>query len=238
MKITLLTSALLVLGASVSFAETAAPSRSSLAPVGNLTINRAFVRTGVKPLLNWEIQYPKTVRDMVEIGAQDQITTRERSLMEVRVVGAAFQVGSTHTDLELKSSVGGSAWDRLFLGNDSEPDPSQVVLSQVVEAGTRIDFSARASNGRGSWYSTRDTAGRNSVSLQALTNGDSVPHYVPAYRQDTVESFLSQYISSEDEVTIGPRDIIYLIELYSTDPDSSYFDMQDLVVVVSFKDIP
>ena len=61
---------------------------------------------------------------------------------------------------------------------------------------------------------------------------------MPAYNQDTAESFLSLYISDENQVTVGPRDVIYLIELYATNPRSRYFDMQDLVVVVSFKDIP
>lgn len=236
MKITLLASAILALGLASTHAEE--PSRSSLAPTGKLTINRTLVRTGIKPMLNWDIEYPMNVKDLIEIGPDNEIITRKRTLMEVRVVGAAFQIGSNHTELELTSSIDGSSWQRLFYGDDSEPRPNEAVLSQVVNAGTRIDFSARASNGNGGWYATRDTRGRYSSSLQALTNGDSVPQYVPAYNQDTAESFLAQYISDQDKVTIGPRDMIYLVELYATDPNSSYFDMQDIVVVVSFKDIP
>jgi len=236
MKTILFTSALLALGLSAASAGT--PSRTSIAPTGKLDVNRFLVRTGTKPILNWNITDPKNVKALVTIGPDGELIPKERALMEVRVVGAAFQIGSNHTDLEFKSSIGGRSWNRLFHGNDSEPRPNEPVCSQIVEPGVRIDFSARASSGKGKWYSTQDTAGSYSSSIQALTNGDSVPNYVPAYNQDTAESFLSQYISTNDEVTVGLRDIIYLVELYATNPKSRYFDMQDAVVVVSFKEIP
>jgi hypothetical protein len=236
MKLTFLSSAILTLGFSASFAGT--PTRSELAPTGRLSIDRALVRTGIKPMINWEIQYPRTAADIVKIGAQGEIIAKERTLMEVRVVGAAFQLGSNHTDLELKSRIGGSSWEQLFLGNDSEVLPNNVLQRQIVDAGTRIDFSARAADGRGGWFATRDTRGRDSSCLQALMDGDFVPNFVPAYDQDTAQSFLRQFISSGNEVTVGPRDVIYLVELYATDRNSPYFDMQDIVVVVSFKDLP
>jgi CO dehydrogenase/acetyl-CoA synthase gamma subunit (corrinoid Fe-S protein) len=79
--------------------------------------------------------------------------------------------------------------------------------------------------------------------LIALKNGDIIPHFKPAYSQGGLNDFLSSYIKEVPnsngtyQAVLGPRDVIYLFELYSTNPDSSYYDMQDIVVVVSFKDI-
>jgi hypothetical protein len=215
-----------------------APHGDPYIPTGKLHVSRQMVRTGVKPLLSWEITYPTKIDDIIIIGDDDEIIPKVRTLMEVRVVGAAFQVGSRHTPISLDARVGtGSSWQHLFLGTDSAPDASTVLLRQIVEPGTRIDFAAQAQNGSGSWYSSRNTLSADPT-VQALTNGASVPSYVPAYDQDTAESFLSQYISSENVVTVGPRDVVYLFELYSNEPSSSYFDMQDIVVVVTFHDVP
>ena len=134
-------------------------------------------------------------------------------------------------------SIGNSSWNTLYHGTDGEVSPAEVLISQIVEAGTRIDFSARAQKLNKSWYSSRNTLGDVPM-VQALTNGAYVPNYLPAYNQGTVASFLSQYISTDNQITIGPRDVIYLYELYSTNPSSRHFDMQDIVVVVSFKDVP
>lgn len=236
MKSAFLLLASLSLGLTGLQAEDSSPD--PLRPTGRLNVGQQMVRQGVQPLLDWEIHYPLRVTDIVDINpTDDSITPKQRTLMEVRVVGAAFQVGSTHTKLALHSKVGGNSWSPLFYGADYQVDASAVVHSQVVDAGTRIDFSARAQQLNGRWYSSRNTMGETPT-VRALTNGAHVPDFMPAYDQGDIASFLSSYISGESKVTVGPRDVIYLYELYSTDPSSSYFDMQDMVVVVSFKDVP
>jgi hypothetical protein len=72
-----------------------------------------------------------------------------------------------------------------------------------------------------------------------LKNGDEVPSYAPAYNQGRVEDFLTQFVRDTDNdgnqnVILGPRDMIYLFELASTNPGDWYFDMQDIVSVVTF----
>jgi hypothetical protein len=234
MKSAFILTASLTLGSLAVQADSPDPYR----PTGRLNVSQHMVRQGVQPLLDWEITYPLKVTEIVDIDpTDDSITPKMRTLMEVRAVGAGFQIGSTHTKLALQAKVGGSAWSTLFLGRDNQVQPSNVLYSQIVNPGTRIDFAARAQQLSGSWYSSRNTLAP-SPTVRALTAGSYVPNYLPAYNQGTVASFLTQYISSDNQVTIGPRDVIYLYELYSTDPSSSYFDMQDMVVVVSFKDVP
>ncbi len=206
-------------------------------PIGTLDVNKTWVQTGMRPTLTWNIRYPETVDDIIEITPEDKIVPKERTEMEIRVVGAAFQVGSNHTPLAVQTRVGsGSSWESIFLGADHTVNPSEVLYSQVVEEGVTIDFSSRAQRTDGSWYSSRDTLTEN-LTVTALKNGDSVPYYVPAYEQGDIASFLTQYISADNKITIGPRDVIYLYELYSTNSSSSYFDMQDMVVLVTFKDV-
>ena len=59
----------------------------------------------------------------------------------------------------------------------------------------------------------------------------------PAYEQGNIGSFLSSYVSEANTIQIGPRDMIYLFELASSDPTEWWFDMQDLVVIVTYDEI-
>lgn len=206
------------------------------APTGTLDVNKTWVRTGSKPQLTWNISFPHSEPE-IDITPEDKIIPRKRTMMEVRVVGAGFTSGRTHPDLAVHSRVGsGNSWNRLFQGPDYTVKPSQVLQRQVVEAGTTIDFSARAQSGSSSWYSARNTLTDNPTVI-ALRDGDKVPDYTPVGSQGTISSFLTQYIDKNNRVTIGPRDVIYLFECYATKPYSGGFDMQDVVLLVSFSDV-
>lgn len=204
-------------------------------PVGTLDVSRQLVRTGVKPQLNWNIDFPDRVTDIVDLDSTKTVTTRKRTRVEVRVIGDTFQSGPTQLPVAFWARVGGSGngWQSLFYGKSSDVNPDTPVFDQVVEAGTEIDFAGRARTGSGSWYSVRWTLDSNPT-VTALQNGDSLPDYAPAYSRGTIEGYLSSFVSARNTVVLGPRDLIYLFELYSTNPGSSYFDMQDLVVVVTF----
>lgn len=212
------------------------PPARPKAPTGTLDVNKTWVRTGSKPQLTWNISFPNTEPD-IDITPEDKIIPRKRTMMEVRVVGAGFTSGRTHPDLAVHSRIGGSnSWKRLFQGPDYSVQPSKVLQRQIVEAGTTIDFSARAQSGSSSWYSSRNTLSENDTVI-ALRDGDKVPNYTPVGQQGTISSFLTQYIDKNNRVTIGPRDVIYLFECYATKPYSGGFDMQDVVLLVSFSDV-
>ena len=95
-----------LLGISAATAQEAVPGDPSI-PVGKLTVKREDARTGSEPHISWEISYPEDVTDLVEIGPEDELAPKRRSLMEVRMVGADFQVGSTPTVLTLDVKTGG-----------------------------------------------------------------------------------------------------------------------------------
>jgi hypothetical protein len=109
-------------------------------------------------------------------------------------------------------------------------------VETTVEANETISFRARGgANSRGtSWYDYHQTNNNDKYAV-VLKNGDSPPNYAPAYDQGTVKSFLSPYLDSTGKIKIGPQDLIILWEGSTAAPGTTYFDMQDLVVLVSFE---
>ena len=66
-------------------------------------------------------------------------------------------------------------------------------------------------------------------------DGDKATLWVSYNGQESVKSFLSEYIDSKGNVTIDDNQVIFLMELGTTNKSRSYFDMQDLVVVATFE---
>ena len=207
-------------------------------PVGDLTVTPTIVQPGVHPQMFWNIEYPEVVEDLVDVGEDSEVYTNKNLRVQVRMAGVAFQSGSTPLPTALWIRVGGGSWQLLFYGRHYDVNPAEFVFNQEVGENTRIDFAARGKNSRGRWYSTRWTAS-SMEEVIGLRNGEEVPYYAPAYNQGSVEDFLTQFIADTDNdgnmnVVLGPRDMIYLFELASTNPGDWWFDMQDLVAVVTF----
>lgn len=207
-------------------------------PVGDLTVTPTVVQPGVHPQMFWDIEYPEVAGDLVDVGDNSEVYTNKNLRVKVRVAGVAFQSGDTPLPTALWIRVGGGSWQLLFYGRNYEVNPAQFVFDQEIPANTRIDFSARGKNSAGNWYSTRWTASAMEEVI-GLQNGDEVPTYAPAYNQGNIEDFLTQFLADTDNdgnqnAVLGPRDMIYLFELASTNPGDWWFDMQDLVAVVTF----
>lgn len=209
-------------------------------PVGELTVTPTVVQVGVKPQMFWGIDYPEATGDLVDLGDNSEVYTNKNLRVKVRVVGVAFQSGSTHLPVALWARVGSGSWQLLFYGRSYNVNPAQFLLDVDVPENTRIDFAARGKDQYGRWLSTRWTL-YSQEECVGLQNGDEIPSYAPAYNQGSLEDFLTQFIEDTDNdgnmnVVLGPRDLIYLFELASTDPGEWWFDMQDLVTVVTFED--
>ncbi len=203
-------------------------------PVGDLDIAQTMVRSGTKPSMDWDITYPVTIPDLIIPQPTGRIITKEELRVKIRVAGVAFQSGSTELPVAFWTKIGGGSWDQLFYGTGSQVNSGEYVFEQVVPANTTIDFAGRARKSNGGWHDVRWTL-NDDVAVIGCVNGDTPPSYAPAYDQGSIESFLSSYISEDNHVTIGPRDMIYLFELASRNPGDWWFDMQDLVVVVTYE---
>ncbi|MES2661213.1 MAG: hypothetical protein V4689_21515 [Verrucomicrobiota bacterium] len=201
-------------------------------PTGKLNVDRTLVRAGVRSQLDWQIQYPATRLVDVDLKPTSKVK------MRVRTLGVAFQSGSTLLPFEGSWKINGTSWTTFFKGNALSVLPTKVLVEQIVEKNDTIKFRGRgASSITGtSWYSYHETNNSDQYAV-VLRNGDKPPSYAPAYDQGNIKSFLSAYLDSTGRIKIGPQDLIILWEGSTAAPGTTYFDMQDLVVLVSFETI-
>ncbi|MCU0778392.1 MAG: hypothetical protein MUF86_12080 [Akkermansiaceae bacterium] len=202
-------------------------------PRGTLNVDRSLVQVGTRTQLDWKIQYPSVVTDLVSVTNTGTIIPKSTMKMKVRTLGVAFQSGKTLLPLEGYWAKNNGKFTRFFYGTGPQVNPSSVLVNETVNVNDRIDFSGRGWSGS-SWYPMHDTRSADPY-VVVLKNGDRAPNYAPAYNQSTVKGFLSSYIDGMGRIKIGPRDLIILWEASTAKPGTTYFDMQDLVVLVTFE---
>jgi hypothetical protein len=207
-------------------------------PIGWLTAFPTVVRTGTKPTLTWAITYPSVVKDYVDIIPPGIVNPKEKLDVEVRVLGNGVTVSSRNSSSysfvkgEATLSFNGGGYSRIFYGDNNEVNPSRVVWSMKgVQAGQTLRFGGRYYyNGWGPSNSSND--GRNTV--RTLVSGDTPPSNVPQYNAPSLEEFIKPYLGSDGKVNIGPMDVIVFMELTHSNENDSGYDLQDMVLLVTF----
>lgn len=204
-------------------------------PKGTLSVDRDLLRIGAKSQLTWDIEYPAPVTSVIDIVPPNIIKPKKDMKMRVRVLGASFQE-SIHSFLpvEVMMSKNSANWSRLFYGLQNTVVPNLVLTTQNVKKGDTINLGGRGWRD-GRWLTFYNTS-MTTPNLVMLKNGDRVPSTVPALNGSSIESFLRPYMDTNSKkVKIGDRDLILLMELGQTNPNNSGFDLQDLVVLVTFE---
>lgn len=212
-----------------------------LVPVGSLSANPTLVQVGVKPNLTWNITYPAVVKDIITVTPPGTLTPKQEVDMEVRVIGASVKVVWTNNwgqvtrwewaPTEALVSIAGSSYSRIFYDTQNKVVASKVVYKKTVTVGQAINFGGRYNyDGWSTFYSSTNST-KNVV---ALVNGDTPPTTTPMYQQPTIEDFIKPYLDGQGKVKIGPKDVIYLMELTHTDKNNPGFDLQDLALLVTF----
>lgn len=207
--------------------------QSTVIPRGTLGVDRDLVRVGVRSNLTWDIQYPATIKDIVTVGETGTIVPKKDLKMRVRTIGVAFQSGSTLLPLDAYWSRNGGSWTRFFYGIGTAVNSSSVLVDTTVKQSERIDFGARGWGGS-SWLPFNDTR-QTTKYVIVLGKGSTAPSYAPAYNQTSVANFLKPYVDAGGKINIGEKDLIILWEASTAKPGTTFFDMQDLVVLVSFE---
>ncbi|MEK7953780.1 hypothetical protein [Luteolibacter soli] len=204
-------------------------------PRGTLTVDRDLVRVGMKSQLTWQIDYPAPITSVVDIVTPNIIKPKKDLKMKVRVLGASFQESIlSFLPVEVQWSKNSSTWTRIYYGLQTNVLPSVPVLQTTVKAGDTINFGGRGYRD-GAWLPLYNTA-QATKNLVMLKNNDTVPSTVPALNGSSIESFLKPYMDTvTKKVKIGDRDLILLMELGQTNTSNSGFDLQDLVVLVTFE---
>lgn len=243
MKSTFLTLILLVAGAlQMGVAE---EEQVPAFPVGSLSAFPTIVQAGTHPTLTWDVTIPETIEEIIVIEPPGTIKPKRCLVMDVRVLGASVKrtwvnsngqvVNWEWVPTESLLSYNGSSYDRIFFDTHDEVLPNYIVHTQLVDKNSTINFGARYVLSNGSWSSMR-TSTNSSYNVVALKNGDTPPTTTPLYQQPTIESFILPYLDEDGNISLGARDVIYLMELTHTDQSHGGFDLQDMALLISFYD--
>lgn len=213
------------LAASPAFAQQDPP-----VPVGTLDVNIAMVRQGVAPRLTWDIEFPSTVEDVIDIDDDDEeITAKTRLRVQVSVIGIGItdQRGREYPSKSYLhfSSAG---WKHIFTGRGSQVNPFTYYIDRIVEQGEVIRFAAKLDMSGYPYYYNE------SANVKVLKNGDLPPGNAAGYsHQTSVADYLGPYVQ-DGRLSLGPLDIIYAAELTHSDQSHYGFDLQDTIVLVRF----
>ncbi len=206
-----------------------------LIPVGSLSAYPTIVRTGTYPTLTWAVTYSTDFKGGVNRDPDGTMTTKEELQIDIAIVGASNQVGTTsggnpvYGQIESNVRVGSSSsYTTFFQDVQTVIDPTVSYFTQVVPASTVIDFRARESTGS-TWLTYRSTETLTS-NVITLINGETPPSTVTK----KVESYLAPFLTNSGTVKLGPMEVLVLYELNETTTSKPGFTNQDLVVLVTF----
>ena len=233
-----------IAAAALSLSALASPQAFSQAsdpsvPVGSLSAYPTIVQTGTKPTLTWSISYPSQVRTVVTVELNGTINPLRDLYLDLRVLGAQIGDGSSWYMVEAYHKLENAAFTRFFKGKQTNVNPSTICHTQLIHQGRTVNIRGRVASNNSTnptaWQTYYET-GTTTKNVKALVNGDSPPSYVPAFaNQSTIKSTLGPYIDASGKIKIGPMDVIYIFELWGTATNQSYFEMQDLVVLATFR---
>ena len=215
-------------------------------PVGTLSAFPTIVQAGTHPQLTWNVTLPAAVLDVVTITSPGTVTATKSQYVDVRILGASVKAVTTNNSGQVTSwswvpteallSFNGGSYTRVFYNTNNNVNQNTIVATRQLNVGQRIDFGGRY-NHNDSWSSMR-TSTNSANTVRALKHGDTPPTTTPLYQQPTIESFILPYLDTNGKMKLGPRDVVYLMELTHTDTSHGGFDLQDLVVLCTFRDVP
>lgn len=207
-------------------------------PVGTLNTNVSLAKVGVSPTLTWNITHPQSITDVVTPNPDDTFTPKQKVRMDVRMIAADYRFDATRfKPVQVEMRVNGGSWSRIFSGNHNSVNPSRIIFTREVNANQKVEFRFRGSQDTGTtnWNSYRFGA---DLTTAMMVNGQTPPTYAPYLSPNGVGSYLTPYLAPDGTMNLGPRDLIFLSELTHTNTNSTGFDLQDLVMLVTCTELP
>lgn len=199
--------------------------------------NPTIVQTGTYPTLTWSITYPSKVSDVAVIAAPGVITLAQPMYVSVRPVGVGVTQGGRGADIntiqaEARISVKGSAYDQLFYGTNAEVEPAYSLYIKRLTSGTTIDFGGRyvTNNAWTPFYTTKSS----NMQVIALVNGDTIPTSFDLRQSGKLAEYMKPYVDGAGKISIGPMNVLIMMELAERDRTNQAFDYQDVVLMVNF----
>lgn len=210
-------------------------------PVGDLTAFPTVVQTGTKPTLTWNISYPSIVEEYVDIDPPGVITPKENMKCDVRILGLGVTSQSSNGAITYYRTRGqwkyngSSSWTDVYDGKQTDAIVQQQGLVKTNISVTKAKPMYFAGQYYYNSWQTQYTSTGTYPNVRALVSGQTCPGNIPDYNAPSLESFLKPYLDSQKKVKIGPMDVIIIMELTHTDQSNVGYDLQDLVMLLTFR---
>jgi hypothetical protein len=209
-------------------------------PVGTLTASPTLVLTGTKPTLRWNITYPASVVAYISISPTGTITPNQNLIADVRVLGAGVTTQNSNGSINYIRTMGqiryngASSWSPIFDGKNTDTIVQQqgIIKTFSVTANQPMNFAGNY------YYNNTWSTLYSSLSgehVRTLVNGNTPPSNIPDYNAPSLESFIKPYLDASGKVRIGPMDVIIFMELTHTNKADIGYDVQDLVLLITFR---
>lgn len=209
-------------------------------PVGSLTAYPTVVQSGTYPTLTWSINYPSVVQDFVTITGPATVTPKENLICDIRILGLGVTSQNSNGSITYYRTRGqwkyngSTSWANIYDGKQTDSIVQQqgIVKSSIaVSKDKPLNFAGQYYyNGWATLYTS--LSGDN---VRTLVSGATPPSNIPDYNAPSLESFLKPYLDSSGKVKIGPMDVIVFMELTHTDKTNVGYDLQDLVMLLTFR---
>lgn len=221
-------------------------STAPIIPMGSLNAFPTIVQTGTHPTLSWNVTLPEVASQVATINAPATLSPTRCLIMDVRVLGASIKTlktnpqgrvtGTNWTNTQGHLNYNSNGYNQIFYNTGNKVSANSVIHSRMVEANSTIRFGGRYATSSTTW-SPLYTSTNSSTNVVALKDGDIPPTVTPLHLSPTLQSFMVPYLNpATGKLKLGARDVMIMMELTHTDQNSTGFDLQDLVLLVSFYD--
>lgn len=197
-------------------------------PVGSLIAKEKIVISGKSPTLEWNVRHPsKNVDDLVRIDKNHNVQTKKKLRVDVYMLGTGITSDYGRTQHETQAAINlGNGYRTFFSGKGRDVTPSNILISNVIPAGTKISFKAFF----------EDWRDNTSPHVIILKDDDPLPTGLGRNNSVHYQNYLSMLIKN-GKLDMGPSDIVYCAELTDTDTGSRGYDLQDSIVLLRFTEI-
>ncbi|MGJ8671926.1 hypothetical protein [Rubritalea sp.] len=203
---------------------------------GEITTPSTHFREDATPEISWNVNLAEnTITDFLTPG--NNPVAKQDLYARITILGTGVTSSNrdgSYTSYQTKGmlKVGSNDWVTVHNGNEDAVEPGVIVYETIVREGEELQFKAAYKNG--SWKSFRSTS--NSDDILVLYKTDAIPTNKTA--DDAVKSaedFLKPILNDDNSLKIGLMDMIYVCELTHTNTSDAGYDLQDLIVYVSYE---
>ncbi len=208
---------------SVASTSSSTSAGSSSTPTSSSSAGQSSTSSSVGPDddANCSVNFDLDDGEVNTVGTND---------ITLKVLGSEITYGQNGPKVAVRVSASvtaGTTWVDLYDGEPIVQNDSQQLTNIPDSTPLVLKF-----NGRYSWvfnktYQSDDRQGH----VYVLKNGDKVPNYAPFGNQASLSTYLKNIIDNNNRIKIGPRDLVYLVELGGLDSGA---DFQDAVILATF----